>query len=335
MDSTKQHILIVGAGSVGKRHAQNLSGVGCSISCFDPRSDRCDELESLVQVENRFDSLDSALRDNKSGYDGAVICSPPSFHVKQCLALIDQDIPILLEKPVSPDLSGAEQLLNACKHSKVPLLLGYTYRWWEPLKRARELLYDGAIGDVRHITFVMSAHLADWHPWEDYRDFFMASKGLGGGALLDESHWVDIMLWFFGMPQNVFARIDKISSLEIDSDDNVDMIFEYRDGKRVTMHLDLYGRPHEKYIKFVGEEGTLTWTVDPNKIETSKSANGDWESEEFQCERNDMFMAVGKEFLKCIGGAPVDTCHIGDGVNVLKVIDAARRSSMLQQIVQI
>jgi predicted dehydrogenase len=68
----------------------------------------------------------------------------------------------------------------------------------------------------------MAAHLADWHPWERYQDFFMSSKTMGGGAILDESHWLDLMLWFFGTPEKLFAKVDKISDLEIETDDNVD-----------------------------------------------------------------------------------------------------------------
>jgi predicted dehydrogenase len=125
----------------------------------------------------------------------------------------------------------------------------------------------------------MAAHLADWHPWERYQDFFMASKTLGGGAILDESHWLDLMLWFFGMPEKLFAKVEKVSDLEIDSDDNVDMLVFYESGMRVSLHLDLYARPHEKSIQFAGENGTLIWQ--PNSIKIGKEMDPDWEIEEF------------------------------------------------------
>ena len=96
----------------------------------------------------------------------------------------------------------------------------------------------------------------------------MASSALGGGALLDESHWIDLMLWFFGRPQKLFSKIDKISSLEIETDDNVDMIAYFKDHLQVNLHLDLYTRPHEKSIQFVGESGTLIW--EPNQIRIGK-----------------------------------------------------------------
>ena len=90
--------------------------------------------------------------------------------------------------------------------------------------RMAQLIASGVRPDrILSVTFTMSAHLADWHPWERYQDFFMSNAAMGGGALLDESHWLDLMLWFFGMPDRLFAKIEKLSDLEIETDDNVDM----------------------------------------------------------------------------------------------------------------
>ncbi|GAF86340.1 unnamed protein product, partial [marine sediment metagenome] len=160
----------------------------------------------------------------------------------------------------------------------------------------------------------------------NYWEFFMASKALGGGALLDESHWIDLMYWFLGEPKQLFARIDKISDLKIDSDDNVDLLVIYKDGLHVNIHLDLYGRPHEKYISFIGEQGTIYWTADPNRVAVGKEMIQKWETYDYGCERNDMFLGVAQEFLRVLEGAPVETCSIQDGVRVLSFIEAARKS---------
>ena len=154
----------------------------------------------------------------------------------------------------------------------------------------------------------------------------MSSRELGGGALLDESHWIDLALWLFGMPHSVYARIEKISDLEIDTDDNVDMILEFFGGLRATLHLDLFGRPHEKSIRFIGEEGSCLWTETPNRIAFSGKAAEEWDETVYTRERNDMFMAAAEEFLGVLSGQNVTTCSIQDGVRVLDVIEAARRS---------
>ena len=322
---SEKHILVLGTGSAGKRHAMNLASLGCRISGMDPRRDRLEELNSEMDVVGTFTSLDDAL-NSPERIDGVAVTSPPVYHVEQCMEALERGLPVLLEKPVSPEEASAKKLEEAVKHSGVPLLLTYTYRWWPPLKKVRELLEQKALGKLRHVKFVMSAHLADWHPWENYWDFFMASRDLGGGALLDESHWIDLMFWFLGKPERVMARIDKISDLRIDTDDNVDMVIIFENGLHVTMHLDLYGRPHEKYIRFVGEEGTIYWTVEPNRVAVGKEMTETWVTYDYDCDRNDMFLGADREFVEVLDGAPVKTCSIRDGVRALTFIEAARKS---------
>jgi predicted dehydrogenase len=331
---TAKHILIVGTGSAGKRHGQNLQSLGCKVSCVDPRNDRLDEARQQIPIEKGYLSCPEAIRDI-SQFDAVAVTSPTSFHVEQATAALERGIPVLLEKPVSSDLDSAKWLQKAVDESGVPLLLGYTWRWWPPLVRVKQHLDQGVVGELRYVRFTMSAHLADWHPWERYQDFFMASKSLGGGALLDESHWLDLMVWFFGMPDKLFAQVEKLSNLEIETDDNVDIFLHYPNGLRVMMHLDLYGRPHEKSIQFVGEGGTLVWTAEPNRIAVGKEIEQNWKMEEFRYERNDMFMAVAKEFLHVLDGDAVKTCTIDDGVRVLSLIEAARVSSQEGRIVKI
>jgi len=322
----QKHILVLGTGSAGKRHANNLARLGCKISCMDPREDRIDEAKTQIDLKGAYTSIEDAFQSPEK-IDGVVVTSPPIFHVEQSIMALEKGIPVLLEKPVSPDEKSARKLEMAVRQTEVALLLTYTWRWWPPLKKVKELLQQNEVGRLRHVKFVMSAHLADWHPWENYWEFFMASKALGGGALLDESHWIDLMLWFLGKPERLVANIDKISDLKIDTDDNVDMLAIYKDGLRVTIHLDLYGRPHEKYIRFLGEGGTIYWTADPNRISIGKDMTETWDTLTFDCERNDMFLAADREFLEILDGAPVRTCSIRDGVAVLKFIEAARRSS--------
>lgn len=319
------HILIVGAGSVGKRHAVNLGALGCSTAAMDPREDRRGEFADAAQGAETFSTLDKALATGR--FDGAVVCSPTAFHVDQCLALLDAGVPILLEKPVAKDLGAAERLAAALAGARVPLMLGYTWRWWPPLARLRELLAQRVLGRLHHVDFFMSAHLADWHPYEPLADFFMSDAALGGGALLDESHWLDLMVWMFGQPQSLYAHVETIGGLDITSDDNVDMLITYADNLRARVHLDLYGRPHRKEIRFIGEKGSMVWSEAPNRIAICHDAGGDWQEEKFDNERNDMFMGVAREFVDMLNGVPATTCSLDDGIAVMRLIEAARRSA--------
>jgi len=328
-----KHMLIIGTGSAGKRHAKNLNSLGCMVSCMDPRQDRLDEIRSEeIPLKSVFTSVEEAFAIDKA-FDAVVVASPPSFHVDQCISALQRGVPVLLEKPVSPDLSSALKLQAALKDTSVPLLLGYTWRWWPPLQKVKQLVDSQIVGELKFVKFTMAAHLADWHPWERYQDFFMSSKTMGGGAILDESHWLDLMLWFFGTPEKLFAKVDKISDLDIETDDNVDMLVFYSNGMRVSLHLDLYARPHEKSIQFVGEEGTLIW--EPNLIKIGKDMYPDWDVEEFNYDRNDMFVGVAEDFLKILAGDDTQTCNIDDGIRVLELIEAARQSSSTEKVIKI
>ena len=329
-----KHVLIVGGGSVGKRHASNLAALGSRISCVDPRSDRREDVARAVNGAVTFADLSEAM-DGGGPFDGMVVASPTSFHVDQAIAGLEFGLPILLEKPISIRLEDARRLERALGESPESVLMGYTWRWWPPLWRVRELLDNQTVGRIRHAQFFLSAHLADWHPWERYQDFFMASKELGGGALLDESHWLDLMVWLFGFPEKVFARIGKISDLEIETDDCVDMAVEYADGLRVTIHLDLFGRPHEKSIRFSGEKGSILWTAEPNAVAVAHGMEQEWETTTFDCERNDMFMGTAREFVEVMKGHPPQTCDLGDGIRAMEIIEAARRSNTEGQVVSL
>jgi predicted dehydrogenase len=329
------HILVVGVGSVGKRHARNLSALGCKISCVDVESKRVQDLAEEIKVIGKYNSINSAFLSDQR-YDGAVIASPTGSHSEALHQLANFNLPILLEKPVAKSLTDATKMSQVSIDNDIPVLLGYTWRWWKPLQRVQELIKLNAIGSIRHVQFNMSAHLADWHPWEPYQSFFMASAAQGGGALLDESHWIDMMIWFFGMPEKILGSVEKISDLEIETDDNVDVIAFYPNGLRVTIHLDLYGRPHEKSIRFVGENGTLAWSAEPNRIKVSGRPEKVWEEEIFDCDRNEMFVAVAEEFINLINGNIINlTCHLKDGLNVMKVIEMIKTSSNEGRIVRI
>ena len=329
------HVLVVGAGSVGKRHLRNLSMLGCRVSAIDPRADRLEEAAGEVQLEGRFTNFEEALRPAE-GYTGAVVASPPKHHIPQCIALAGEGMPILLEKPVARSLREAVELDEALKKGRrANLLLGYSYRWWPPLNEFRSRIRSGEIGRPLHARFVMSAHLADWHPWERYQDFFMASRDLGGGALLDESHFIDLMISFFGIPKAVFAVVEHISGLDIDTDDNVDLTAFYENGPRVTLHLDLFGRPHEKYISVTGETGTLVWSFEPNRIRLGRAMEQVWTDAEFHHERNDMFVETAREFLEMVEGRGTVRCSLRDGIDVLRVVEACRESAAHGRVVPV
>ena len=97
-------------------------------------------------------------------------------------------------------------------------------------------------------------------------------------------------------------------------------------------------------IRFSGEKGTILWTASPNRVAVAVTpeagykpgdADGSWNETNYACERNDMFVAVAREFLGVVRGEAKPSCTIADGERVLRVIEAARASHATGAVVRI
>ena len=85
----------------------------------------------------------------------------------------------------------------------------------------------------------------------------MAKKEQGGGALLDESHGIDLIRYFFGEVREVFAIVDKTSKLEISSDDHALLTLRMNDENLVQINFDLVARVPSCKMEVTAEKGTL------------------------------------------------------------------------------
>jgi predicted dehydrogenase len=318
-------ILVVGAGSVGKRHLKNLQQLGVSdLTAVDTREDRLEEIKTAVTGVKGVASLEAALKEK---FDGAVVAAPPHVHVSIGRLLIEKKIPILMEKPLADREEGVRELLEKADQNKIPIVTGYTYRFWPPLVKISQLLDQKPIGRILSVRIEVSEYLPDWHPWEDYRDFFMAKKEQGGGALLDESHMIDIALWLFGEIEEIFCVNEKLSSLEITTDDLAEMIVKFKSGAVGSLHMDIFGRAHQKGMTVIGDEGNLIWDPDKNEVRLFRAAAKAWETFPFVCERNEMFLEEAKHFIAVIKGQEKPRLNGWDGYKTLQYILAARDSA--------
>lgn len=310
---------------VGRRHARNLHRLGCQVSCMDTRPDPLEEIIKEVPVIHQFTSLNDAL-SRASEFTGVAVCSPTQCHVEQARAVLDLDLPVLVEKPVSTDVDSCNPLQTRLQQGG-KLLLDYPYRWWTPVRQLKTLISAGAIGVPRHARFVMSAHAKHVNPVQAEQALSSAKQDLNGGVLLEQIHFIDLMLWIFGMPDRIFARTGKISNLEREADDVVDIVAGYADQVLVTFHMDSFGRPHEQHIVVTGEEGTIQCLFAPDALRLSRMPELRWETEYFSIERNDMFLSVAREFLNILDGNNFDqTCTLEDGIRTLKVVEACKQS---------
>jgi predicted dehydrogenase len=321
-------ILVLGAGSIGKRHIRNLlaSGVPADrVFVVEPREDRRGEVAALgIPTANFFTDRDTAL--NHRRYDGAIVATPTVFHYADARAIATAGIHVMIEKPLGVDLEGYDALKAEIDRHKTFAFVAYCYRFHGGANTMRSLVADGLIGEPYYARGEMSSYLPAWHPYEDYRQFYMAKKALGGGTLLDQSHLFDLTRMFLGEVRGLYGVSTRQSALEIETDDFGEILLDTAGGARVSLHMDLFSQPRREYYQVIGAKGTLHWDIFPNTV-THSGQDGVRRVWECGTDKNAMYMEELGYFLRGnAAGGPIEGPGLVDGKAAMEMVVAVRQS---------
>jgi predicted dehydrogenase len=325
---SERSILILGGGSIGKRHVRNLLASGLSaeqLAVVDPREDRRREIAALgVPDGNVFAARDAALERRR--FDGAIIATPTSMHYDDALAVAQADVHLMIEKPLGADLNGYEQVKAEVDRRGLFAFVAYCYRFNAGAQTMRSLIRQGMIGEPYYARGEMCSYLPAWHPYEDYREFYMAKKALGGGTLLDQSHLFDITRMFLGEIRGLYGISTRQSHLEIETDDFGEIVLEMASGVRVSLHIDLFSQPPRRDYHVMGATGTLQWNMGTNTV-THLVQQGIHEVIECEKDKNAMYMDELAYFLRGIeADGPIEGPTLLDGRAAMDVVQAVRES---------
>ncbi|KAM3421244.1 hypothetical protein BST61_g1650 [Cercospora zeina] len=143
--STAVSIAIIGAGLIGPRHAQSaVANEHATLHCFvDPRPEAISTAEAFhVPL---FTSIKHMLLEYGKP-DGAIICTPNHTHVALSQELLEAGVNVLVEKPVSTEISNGRQLLETARRTGRHLLAGHHRRFSSYVVSAKRALSEGIIG---------------------------------------------------------------------------------------------------------------------------------------------------------------------------------------------
>ena len=328
--------LIVGLGSIGRRHLANLRRLApdASIVVWHQYSRPSDRSSAPTQADSEVFSLEHAL-DTRP--EMAVIAGPAPTHVETALALADNGVHLLVEKPISHSLDGVDDLIERCRARQLALLVGYNLRFSASLQEMKRILEAGRIGRVLSIRAEVGGYLPDWRPNSDYRRDVSARSELGGGVLLELSHEIDYVRWLAGDVTGVSARVGRLSDLEIDVEDVAEVILEFASGAIGCIHLDMVQRSPTRTCRVIGSDGTLTWDGITGLAAHYSAATSTWTAlcPEQAEDRNESYLAELRHFLDCVDRKAVPLVNGTDGRRVLGIALAARQSSMERRAVNV
>jgi predicted dehydrogenase len=325
------HLLVVGCGSVGRRHLGNLARLGARLSAVDARADRLAEASDLlaglqgVPGLQKFSRLDLALEADD--LDGVLICTPPHLHIGMAQRVAERGLNQLLEKPLAQNIEGVDHLMATLKSRGVWAMVGYSMRFHPGVLEVKKVVESGVLGRVLGVRAEVGQYLPDWHPDEDYRRWYMSHESQGGGALLDLSHEIDYLRWLLGEVAEVSAAVTHVSDLDLDTDDLSELILRFENGVIGNVHVDLVQRQYRRHCSIVGTNGTALWDYSTGTVELRMADSALDEIRNYEDARNDQFVDQLSHYLACLRGEATALVDVADAAKTLAVVLAAKRSS--------
>jgi len=293
--------VVVGYGSIGKRHARLLDELGCVVSVVSRRE---------VDHSNRYRNLRKVFKDEPPEY--VVVANRTNEHVDtlQTLAALDFDGPVLVEKPLSVDSVSLPQEITS------ETFVAYNFRFHPLLHDLLDRLEEEEIVSVDGYA---GEYLPDWRPERDYRESYSAHHDQGGGVLRDLSHELDYLNWLLGGWTRVSALGGQFSKLEISSDDVFILLLETECCSAVTVHLNYLDRGPHRTLRV----NSMEHTFEVDFIDETISVNGKCIAD-YDLGRDATYRAEHKAVLDRDYS---QLCTFREGQEVVELIDAAEKSA--------
>ena len=261
-------LLIVGLGSMGKRRARLAKGMDASIriSGVDFAAERRAEAQGLGITA--YESIPQAVAAQK--FDAALVCTAPLTHAGIISQLLDAGLPVFTELNLVSD--GYQENLQKAREKGLPLFLSSTmlYRGETQYIKQQVEAFGGPVNYLYHI----GQYLPDWHPWENYKNFFVGDKRTGG---VREIFGIDLpwLLDTFGPVTDVWVQKDKISQLEIGYPDSVFVTLRHQNGTKGMLAVDVVSPKAVRNFECFGEGLHLFWEGNPKALYRFDAQAGD------------------------------------------------------------
>ncbi|MBI3639000.1 MAG: Gfo/Idh/MocA family oxidoreductase [Thaumarchaeota archaeon] len=320
--------LIVGLGSMGKRRIRNLKQLEQNdIIGFDTREDRCNEAHEKYQIHT-FTDIAEAIKDNP---DAMVISTPPDLHMRYAKIAIENNIHFFTEASVIQD--EMEEVIQLLVKSNIIGLPSCTMRYHPIVIQVNRILKTNNIGKPLAILYHSGQYLPDWHPWEDYRKFYVSKRKTGACREIVpfELTW---LVSTFGKINSVTANKSKVSKLEADIDDIYNVLLEFKNGVQGNLTVDVIARFPYRQLKILGENGVIfaDWSEKIVRYFTKETGWVDKKIDDGIIEKNyihgeGMYIHEMETFLKSIKKEIPQPYTFEEDLKILKILEYMEKSS--------
>lgn len=323
------NFLIVGFGSIGKRHFDNLKQIGdVKVSILSRRNLNFPDIRV-------YSSMEEACRQS---FDAVIIANETALHIPAAIKFAEKGCNLFIEKPLSHSLEDVDKFVGLVSKRNLKVMMGCNMRFHPVIRLVEEFISEGRVGLIISARVEVGQYLPHWRPERDYRNSYSASKEKGGGVILDLIHELDYAHFFLGDVSKVFALGSKRSDLDVETEDLAEILMEFENGTIGEVHLDYVQRCPSRNFKLVGKSGTIYADLITNKVEIFDIASNNWEvvNLDTDFERNKMYLDEMKHFIDYIQGRIKEPMvSLRDGLKVLQIALAAKESAITGKVINI
>lgn len=251
------NIVVIGLGSMGKRRVRLIREMYPDYCIYgvDGREDRRKEadeqlnikcVESLAQIQDRMDC--------------AFVCTSPLSHASVIAECLTNGWHVFTELNLVDD--GYDRNIRLAKERGCKLFLSSTFLYREEIKYIRSKIRP----DLKwNYIYHIGQYLPDWHPWENYKDFFVGYKRTNGcrEIMAIELPWITEI---FGSVKDTQAVSDKMSNLDIGYRDNFMVQFIHENGNKGIFVADVVSPYAVRKLEIYSEGNYISWGGTPESL---------------------------------------------------------------------
>ena len=325
-------LAIVGCGRIAARHVE----AACALPSVEVAVLVDPIAAHAAALAERFGLAPQVVADIEDAFpdvDAAVIATPNHLHVQPAVACLSNGIPVLIEKPLAVSTAEGERICQVAAERNTTVAVGYVTRFRQNVQLMASLLETGYFGRLHRFVYQAGTR-GGWAPLSGYN---LDRKASGGGVLVvTGTHFLDRMLYWFGMPEQATLRYDSqggpeanaVASFHFHHERLGDFVGEARFSKTVKLPSGLVMETDEGTVILLEGDSELI-RFRPKHHDTLELALSDLAScsEHAPDAQDNLFALQLADFLQAIQGDREPMVTGKDGLASLRLLEQLYRTA--------
>ncbi len=247
--------LISGCGKAAEIHVPHIKKYGKLVAACDPDEEKGMAFAKKHGCTYYYDII--TFIDSMNSVDVAVICSPNGYHYLDAFFALRRSFNVLVEKPMTLSVNSANEMMIEAKATGMQIFTVMQNRFNPPIVALKKAL------DLKKLGRIYSVQVNGFWNRNDayYADEWHGTKSMDGGILFTQfSHFIDLLIWFFGVPQKVNRVCNNLAHQKVlELEDQGLVTMEWKNGMIGSMHysINAYKKNREGSITVLGEKGVV------------------------------------------------------------------------------